>query len=326
MSTTYLIFTLITEGDGPNGNEGEVLWSQYYRQGNGDAKGETSHAYNCLVAAQSETQHVACFISCVILFLLTSSAYLREETTDKPLLTRTEYCNLWVRKAPEKGTRLWGKSLLGRMLPGLHRWWALVSEWFLYIWGHEYKSFRLWSRKRLVRRTSYFLPQFFMVSSVEVFYFLFLLIMKKKDGPQHHTEIVFLFYHRRRALQYFSLSLYINRKIKSSDGKEKKKWTQWINENFRKILPVLNDGTQLKSSHLLPQLILQTTVTIPFHQKRTLRLRGVSEFAQGHAYPAVAPTVSDPSLGHLCSVRTSEPKYMGSDSGFTICDHGACFF
>lgn len=64
--------------------------------------------------------------------------------------------------------------------------------------------------------------------------------------------------------------------------------------------------------------MLKTTVTIPFHQKRTLRLRGVSELAQGHAHPEVAPTVSDPSLGHLYSVRTSEPKYMGSDSGPTI--------
>ena len=56
----------------------------------------------------------------------------------------------------------------------------------------------------------------------------------------------------------------------SSFGKKKEQWT---NEPLCKILPVLSDGTKLRS--LLSHLILRATVMIRFYRKRTLRPRGL---------------------------------------------------
>lgn len=103
----------------------------------------------------------------------------------------------------------------------------------------------------------------------------------------------------------------------SSFGKKKKQLT---NEALCKILPVLSDGAKFRSSHLSSHLTLKTIVMIPFYQKKdTEAWRSWLACARSSRFWEVQPAFSNPWPEYLCSVRTLDPKYLDSNSGFTSC-------
>ena len=103
----------------------------------------------------------------------------------------------------------------------------------------------------------------------------------------------------------------------SSFGKKKKRLT---NEALCKILPVLSDGAKFRSSHLSSHLTLKTIVMIPFYQKKDTEVwRGWLACARPSRFWEAQPAFSNPWSEYLGSVRTLDPKYLDSNSGFTSC-------